>query len=462
MPDLEFDTVVLGGGSAGYAAARTLSAAGSNCAVIEGGEQVGGLCILRGCMPTKALLHAAELREAIRQGEMWGIRAEAVTVDLQRTVARKNELIDEFALFRQQQLNSGRYRFIRARAEFLKPHLIQLDDGRIVQARNFVIATGSVQGVPLVAGLAETGYLTSDTAIGLTKFPASIAILGGGAVAVEFAQYFSRFGVRVTIIQRSAQILRDFDEDVAAEVTAALVREGIGVVTRTKLEKIEQTPTGKCVHFSVGGEPKTLVVDEIFNGLGRSPNTASLHLERAAVMTDHGRIVTTTDQQTSQQHIFAAGDCCGPHEIVHIAIQQGEIAAHNILHPSKVRRIDYKLLLSVVFCDPQVACVGLTEREGKLRGIPYVTAQYPFNDHGKSMILGAKDGFVKLIAKPDTGEILGGVCVGPQGGELIHEIVVAMHQRMTAAALAQVPHYHPTLAEIWTYPAEEIAEMVAS
>jgi pyruvate/2-oxoglutarate dehydrogenase complex dihydrolipoamide dehydrogenase (E3) component len=212
----------------------------------------------------------------------------------------------------------------------------------------------------------------------------------------------------------------------------------------------------------VDGEARVLVVDEIFNGLGRIPNTASLHLDRAAVLTDHGRIITTTDQQTSQQHIFAAGDCCGPHEIVHIAIQQGEIAAHNILHPEKPRRIDYRLLLSVVFSDPQAACVGLTEHEAKQRGIPFLTAQYPFNDHGKSMILGAREGFVKLIATPDTGEILGGACVGPQGGELIHEIVVAMHQRMTAAALAQVPHYHPTLAEIWTYPAEEIAEAVGN
>jgi pyruvate/2-oxoglutarate dehydrogenase complex dihydrolipoamide dehydrogenase (E3) component len=145
---------------------------------------------------------------------------------------------------------------------------------------------------------------------------------------------------------------------------------------------------------------------------------------------------------------------------VHIAIQQGEIAAHNILHPDHHRAIDYRLLISVIFTDPQVARVGLTEREARPEKIPYLAASYPFHDHGKSMIMEALDGFVKLVANPGTGEILGGTCVGPAGGELIHEIVVAMQKRMTVHELAAMPHYHPTLAEIWTYPAEELAAQI--
>ncbi|HTI72121.1 MAG TPA: NAD(P)/FAD-dependent oxidoreductase [Candidatus Limnocylindria bacterium] len=462
MPDLEFDAVILGGGSAGYAAARTLASGGAKCAVIEGGEKVGGLCILRGCMPTKALLHAAELREAARQAESWGITSAEVSVDLAKAIAHKDRLIEEFASYRRQQLSDGRFAFIRAMASFIDPHQVRLDDGRTISAKNFIIATGSTQAIPPVAGLVEAGYLTSATAINLTTLPKTLAILGGGAVAVEFAQYFARFGVQVTLIQRSAQILKDFDTDVANEVTKALHREGIRVLTRTKLERVDRVPGGTRIQFTENGESRELVVEEILNGLGRIQNTASLHLDRAAVMTDHQRIVTTTDQQTSQQHIYAAGDCCGPHEIVHIAIQQGEIAAHNILHPHKPRRMDHRLLLSIVFSDPQVACVGMTEAQAKLKGLAYVTAQYPFNDHGKSIILGSQEGFVKLMAAPDTGEILGGACVGPQGGELIHEIVVAMSKRMTVAELAQVPHYHPTLSEIWTYPAEDLAEQVGS
>jgi pyruvate/2-oxoglutarate dehydrogenase complex dihydrolipoamide dehydrogenase (E3) component len=166
--------------------------------------------------------------------------------------------------------------------------------------------------------------------------------------------------------------------------------------------------------------------------------------------------------RTSAPHIYAAGDCTGPHEIVHVAIQQGETAAHNIMKPKTLRRLDYRLLLAVVFTEPQVASVGLTERQAKADAKEYLAASYPFNDHGKSLIMEAKDGFVKLLADPRSGEILGGSCVGPVGGELIHEIVAAMAKRMTVAELAAVPHYHPTLAEIWTYPAEELAERIAA
>jgi pyruvate/2-oxoglutarate dehydrogenase complex dihydrolipoamide dehydrogenase (E3) component len=187
------------------------------------------------------------------------------------------------------------------------------------------------------------------------------------------------------------------------------------------------------------------------------PNTTSLALENAGVKTENGRILANEFMQTSAPNIYTAGDCTGPHEIVHIAVQQGEIAAHNIAQPKSPRRMDYRLLISVVFTEPQVAFVGLTDKEAKTRGISYLAASYPFNDHGKSLIMEAKDGFVKLLADPKSGEILGGSCVGPIGGELLHEIVAAMAKRMTVHELAVMPHYHPTLAEIWTYPAEELA-----
>ncbi len=164
--------------------------------------------------------------------------------------------------------------------------------------------------------------------------------------------------------------------------------------------------------------------------------------------------------QTSVPHVFAAGDCTGLHEIVHIAIQQGEVAAHNIAHPDRPRQMDYRLLSEVIFTEPQVAVVGLTENRAHVKNVNYLVSKYPFNDHGKSLIMEAKDGFVKLLADPMNGEILGGCCVGPAGGELIHEIIAAMYKRMTVHELAAMPHYHPTLAEIWTYPAEDLATQI--
>ena len=218
---------------------------------------------------------------------------------------------------------------------------------------------------------------------------------------------------------------------------------------------------GKKIHFEHDGSAQDIEAEEIFFALGRSPNTASLRLQNAGVETEpNGRIHTNQYQQTSVPNIFAAGDCCGPHEIVHIAIQQGELAVNNMVTDGAPIPIDYRLLSSIVFTDPQCAVVGLTEKQATERGIPYLAASYPFNDHGKSMIMNARHGFVKLLAAPDTGVILGGSCVGPVGGELIHEIIVAMAANLTVQQFAAIPHYHPTLAEIWGYPAEDLAEQI--
>jgi pyruvate/2-oxoglutarate dehydrogenase complex dihydrolipoamide dehydrogenase (E3) component len=234
------------------------------------------------------------------------------------------------------------------------------------------------------------------------------------------------------------------------------------VISNTRLLGAKCRGRLKEIEFEHEGSKRRVAAHEILFALGRVPNTASLCLEKAHVEAEYGRIVTTLEMQTSAPHIYAAGDCSGPYEIVHIGIEQGEIAAHNIAHPDRKRAMDYRLLASVVFTDPQIATVGLTEREASVRGVPFIAASYPFSDHGKSMIMDAKDGFVKLLANPQSGEILGGACVGPVAGELIHEIIAAMHNHMTVKQLAAMPHYHPTLAEIWTYPAAELAERIQS
>ena len=453
---VHFDAIVVGGGSAGYAAARSLVAGGARTAVVDGARELGGLCILRGCMPTKALLHAAELRQSIRDAVHWGIDAGTVTVDPQRLFARKNTLIEDFAGFRRQQLSDGRFELFRSAAWFTGPNTLALADGQSLHAPHFVIATGSVLTPSLVPGMEEAGFWTSDTALLERPFPRSLIVLGGGAVALEFAQFFARMGTRVTLIQRGNQLLSEADPDVATALESAFQREGIEVITGTQLDRVERDSGGVRVLFRQGETLREVVAEELFSGLGRRPNTDGLGLDAAGVQLEGQRIRVDLNQKTSTPSVYAAGDCCGPHEIVHLAIRQGEVAASNILN--KRAAMDYRVLLGVVFTEPQVAWVGLTERTATQQGVEVRIASYPFNDHGKSMILGAQEGFVKLLADPKTGELLGGACVGPQGGELIHEIAVALSARMTAAQLAAVPHYHPTLAEIWTYPAEELAE----
>jgi pyruvate/2-oxoglutarate dehydrogenase complex dihydrolipoamide dehydrogenase (E3) component len=456
----DFDAAIIGGGSGGYAAARCATAAGLKTAVIEGGAELGGLCILRGCMPTKALLYAAEVMHLASHPEAWGIRSE-VNFDFAKVMARKDAMVKEFADYRAQQLTGGKFELIRAMARFTNPHTLELSSGRKLTARHFVIATGSKVAPSPLPQLNEVGFLTSDTALELTKLPRSLIVLGGGAVSLEFAQFFARFGVKVTLIQRSPHVLHEMDSDLSAVIEDVFRREGITVYTGTKLTDARRLGAQKEVFFEHEGETKRVLAEEIFFGLGRVPNVASLALDRAGVQLEFGRVVANREMQTSAPHIYAAGDCAGLHEIVHIGIQQGETAAHNIAHPGRPKSMDYRLLTEVVFTDPQIASVGLTEKRAHVRNVPYLTAKYPFNDHGKSLIMETKDGFVKLLAEPQTGEIIGGACVGPVGGELIHEIIAAMHKRMTVHELAAMPHYHPTLAEIWSYPAEELAAQVA-
>lgn len=456
----DFDVAILGAGSAGYAAARTATAAGLKTVVIEGGKEVGGLCILRGCMPSKALLYAAEVLHLTRHGKTWGLKPGKIGFDFKKVMARKAAMIEDFASYRRKQLDSGKFKFIRANARFTDGHTLQLSTGKKLTAKHFVIGTGSVVSPSPLPALNEVGFITSDHALSLQKLPKSLIVLGGGAIACELAQFFARFDVKVTQIQRSPHVLREFDDDAGAVINTVFRREGIDLFTGTKLLTARRNGKRKVVEFEQNGKKLRAEADEILLALGRSPNTATLGLENAGVETENRRIIANTQMQTSVPHIYAAGDCTGPHEIVHIAIQQAEIATHNIINPRQPRSTDYRLLTSVVFTDPQVAIVGLTEKEATARGIPFLAASYPFNDHGKSLIMETLDGFVKLLANPKTGEILGGCCVGPVGGELIHEVNIAMAMRMTVHEFAATPHYHPTLAEIWTYPAEELADKI--
>ena len=460
-----FDFIVIGGGSAGYAGAATAAGLGLRTAVIEGGAEVGGLCILRGCMPSKTLLESAHRAEAIRRAGEFGLHAEFIAANGPAIRARKRELIAEFANYRRGQLEDGRFEFIRGRAAFTDPHTVEvrLRDGglRRLTARAFLIATGSAVHCVEVPGLRETGFWSSDDVLDAETIPASVIVLGGGAIALEVASYYAGVGSKVTVIQRSEQVLKETDADVAEAAADALKARGIAIHLGTTLVRAERMEAGKRVVFRCGDEELIAEGDEIVCALGRRPLLDSLAPDLAGLPVERGNLRVEATQQCGAPHLFAAGDVCGPHEVVHIAIQQAEIAARNAARVlgklgGEPERIDYRLKLFAVFTHPEIASVGLNERECVEQGIAVRVAKYLFADHGKAMVRGETHGFVKLIVERDTRRILGAACVGPEASELIHEIVVAMHFHATAADLSRIPHYHPTLSEIWTYPAEEL------
>lgn len=457
---MDYDVVVIGGGSAGYAAADTVQRAGGRVAIVDHGP-LGGLCILRGCMPTKTLLRSSDVISLLRRAEEFGLLPVKAEADLAAILDRKNRLIGEFADYRIGQLKESRFTLIEASASFISPHEIRAGD-RTLQAKNFIIATGSRIAEFPVPGLNEAGYVTSDDILKMRQAPRSMIVLGAGAVAVELAQFFCRIGTEVTLIQRSAHIMSKNDEDLARPVEARFREEGMQVFTGTQLLRIERNGDGRTVHFSHEGREKSVTAETILQALGRRPNTEGLNLEAAQVKTEKGRVVVDEAMRTAQPHIFAIGDVNGLHEIVHIAIQQGEVAGFNAMHPDEPpRRMDERLKTQVTFTDPAVASVGLGEKECRARDIDYLAASYPFNDHGKSLCMGETHGHVKILCNPKSGEVIGAHIVGPEAGELIHQFITLMHFHGTVHDLVQMPHYHPTLAEIVTYPAEDLIEQIA-
>jgi pyruvate/2-oxoglutarate dehydrogenase complex dihydrolipoamide dehydrogenase (E3) component len=334
-----------------------------------------------------------------------------------------------------------------------------------IEGKTFMISTGSAINFIDLEGLQETGFLDSDTALDSDWYPRSIVILGGGAIALEFAHFYNALGLEVTVLQRSAQVIKEADADIAEALVKAFRKRGIKVSCGAKLKRVERTASGKSVWYEQNGEERVAEADEIFYALGRKPVVSGLGLKQAGVETNQQDAVIVDEKlQTSQPHIFAGGDVTGLYEIVHIAIHQGEIAALNakrLLEGKTGVAIDYRLKMFAMFPEPQVAAVGLSEREAAERGLEVRIARHSFDDHGKSIVRAEVDGFVKLIVDAKSGEIVGGAVVGPEASELIHEIAVAMHFHGTAADLASVPHYHPTLSEIWTYPAEELAQVGA-
>ncbi len=450
------DLVILGAGSGGYAAARTAHDLGADVALVDQGP-LGGLCILRGCMPSKALIAVSDAVQDMREAAELGVHAGEISIDFGHIMRRKARLIRGFADYRIEGIE--KFPLYMGKARFLSPRELQVGDDTILESPKFIIATGSVVAPShAVHGLDDAGYIDSDAALEIQELPKSLIVLGGGYIGCELGQFFSRMGVKTSIVLRSRHLLSGEDHDIGNALTDYYREEGIDVHTETQIVRVSKRGGKKIVHIVRNGVEGELETDELLYCLGRVPNIDGLDLEKAGVDCHHiTGIETDETMRTCQDGFFAIGDVAGKHMLVHVAIYEGEIAARNAILGTH-EKADYSLQKAhTVFSDPQVAIAGETERELQAKGVAYVKGTYDFAEHGKAECLNKTKGFVKIMADARSGKILGAAILGSHGSDLIHEMIVAMRYGATVQEFMLIPHLHPTMAEIWTYPAEECA-----
>ena len=452
----EFDLVVIGGGSGGYAAAKTAVDRGLTVAVVEGARELGGLCILRGCMPTKALLETSNRLRAIREAHEFGIQVAEPTLDLDALRNRKTKLIEGFKEYRVKGLEKGDFKLIRGTASFTSPHTIQVEGLGEVTSKTFVIATGSDERIPPIPGLRESPFWTSDDLVQMPSVPKSVVVVGTGAVGMESAHLFQGLG------SRRKPLVTSVEPAVSEAMEKRCTDLGIDLIFGEGLQEVMHGENGFTLKLSEG---TTLSCDQLIMATGRAPRIAGLNLEKAGFEPDLRRIAIDEHSQTSVPHIFAAGDCASPLAVVHLAVMQGEAAGANVDSLLKETPLeatwDSRLDMFGIFTDPEIVQVGLTAEAAKDAGLDPVSAEYRFDDQGKGEIVGEKHGLVILTADRATGEIIGASGMGPHVIDYAHTITVAMSQRLTVTDFLKIPSYHPTLGEIWTYVAEELTEALS-
>lgn len=455
----EYDLIVIGGGSGGYAAAKKAVGLGLKVAVVDGAEELGGLCILRGCMPTKALLETSSRMRAIREAGEFGIKTGEPSLDIDALRDRKSRLIADFQKWRIKGLEKGDFNLIRGKAKFTSPHEIEVEGHGSLSAKYFIVATGSEEKLPPVPGLTETPFWTSDDIVDLPSVPDSVVVVGTGAVGMESAFLFEGLGSKVTIISRSKPLISDMEASLSEGMELRCRDLGIDIVFEKPLKEVSHDDSGFTL--TVGNNEK-ITCDQLVMAVGRKPNIAGLDLPKAGFAENLRRLEIDEYCQTSQAHIFGVGDCSSPLAVVHLAVMQGEAAGENIASLLKNEPLtqtwDSRLNMVGIFTDPELVQLGLTEDEARDKGYDPVTASYRYDDQGKGEIVGEKHGLVMITADRKSGQIIGAAGMGPHVIDYAHTMMVALHQKLTVAEFLQIPSYHPTLGEIWTYVAEELIE----
>jgi pyruvate/2-oxoglutarate dehydrogenase complex dihydrolipoamide dehydrogenase (E3) component len=445
MPPETYDLVVVGGGSAGLVAASLAVALGARVALLDG-ERLGGECLWTGCVPSKSLIASARAAQQTRDLGTLGLSGHLDPVDLGAVLDRVQAVIR--AVYQGEDAEVMRKRGVDVRfgeVTFRSPHELTVN-GEPLRGRSFLLCTGSSPALPDIEGLQDSGYLTNVTIFGLRELPRHLIVAGGGPVGVELAQAFRRLGSAVTVLAGERGLLPREDDEVRRAVGGLFSREGI-TVQRSRLVGVARTPEGLRVRYAGEGGEGSLEGDKLLLAVGRRPNVAGLGLAQAGVQYDARRGITIDGYlRTSVPHILACGDVTGPYQFTHAAGFQAAVAVRNALFPWLKSKTHLEPMPWTTFTDPEVARVGQTEAEARRAHGKVLVLRADFAHTDRAQAEGQTDGFVKLIVAPWRGRILGAHIVGPQAGELIQEVTLAMRRRLSVRALADTIHVYPTLA----------------
>jgi len=447
---MSYDVLIIGSGPGGYSAAVRAGQFGLRTALVEKDTRLGGTCLLVGCVPTKALLHTAEVWEHFKNGGE-GVLCDNPRLDYPKVIDHKNDIVAKHSKGIEFLMRKNKVDVIRGQARILGPGRVEVrtaEGVRTEETKNIVIATGSVARTLPGLDPDPERILTNVEILNLRAIPQSMAIIGSGAVGSEFASMFNRFGTKVTLLEMLPRIVPFEDEEVSKELERLFRKSGIRVETGARAEKIERREGGVQVTVTLSnGKQEVIEAEKVLVGVGRKPVTDGIGIETTRVSTDRGFIKVDGDQQTAEPGIYAIGDVvAGTPQLAHVATKEGLVAVAHIAG-KPVERLNRMRIPSCTYTEPGIGSVGLTEAEARARGHKVKTGKFSFMPNSMASILGRHSGFVKVVSDETCGEILGVHIIGPLAWELIPEAVAAMSAEATTETIMNMVHAHPTLHE---------------
>ncbi|MBA7540630.1 Dihydrolipoyl dehydrogenase [subsurface metagenome] len=455
----EIDVVIIGGGPGGYVAAIKAAHLGLKAVLVEK-DKLGGVCLNRGCIPTKALVSTAELLNNLQRAEEFGIQVKDYSFDFPAIMKRKDLITRGLSSGVEQLMKVNQVRVARGEGQIIEPGKVEVTDTagqkEVIKTKNIIIATGSsVMKLP-IPGLDVEGVITSDEALSLSELPSKMIIIGGGVVGIEFAGIFRALGVEVTVVEMLPRILLSIDEEIARRLTVSLKRKGIEILTDCKVKGIKKNNQNLEVLVSTSEGEKKLETEKVLLAAGRVPELGNIDVQGLGIELDRRAIKVDEKMRTNIPGIYAVGDVVGKIMLAHVASREGIVAVENI--SGKEVLMDYKVVPNCVFSMPEVASVGLTEEEARKENDNIKVSKFPFMANGKALGMGEAEGMVKIIADGDTLELLGVHILGAHASDLIAEVTLGLSMEATAFEIVNTIHAHPTLAETIAEAAEGITD----